>query len=107
MSTGRAHDPDQAVIPKLTSMWYYCRSGDPIQVDALAARVVAACRAAALATGCEVNITMPAVCADLNHSPSLSSEFAAVMKEEFGHNYIVNLDKTKPRTASTDFGTVR
>ncbi|KAL7409017.1 hypothetical protein BDY24DRAFT_419267 [Mrakia frigida] len=94
----------QNIIPDTGNVIYGCRAPSSKQVVALRKRVESCFRAAALSTGCTVEIKTSGEYTydDLHNSPTLASEYISLMTSHHSQT----LDTNNNSTASTDFGNV-
>ncbi|KAI0753276.1 aminoacylase 1-like protein 2 [Daedaleopsis nitida] len=100
MFEGRDWTPN--IIPDYAKMTWYVRAPTRAEVDIAVPRVTACFQAAALATGCRVEVQLANSTYDLRQNKGLGDEFADVFSKKFGPvDYEYGI-----KSASTDFGNV-
>ncbi|GFZ48429.1 hypothetical protein JCM24511_06177 [Saitozyma sp. JCM 24511] len=95
------------IIPKYTSMRYYCRSINATRLEELMDKIIPCFNAAALATGCKLSLDIGVLRSDVRHSLPLAREYSAVMAHMFQERVQVDLRDEAEPVGSTDFGNAR
>ncbi|KAI0050284.1 hypothetical protein FA95DRAFT_1603641 [Auriscalpium vulgare] len=91
------------IIPDNATMHWYVRSNTKSEVEELAARVRGCFEAAALATGCAVEITVTEKLDEVNQNKALGDTFSRTYG---GRSGPAEADYGKITPASTDFGNI-
>ncbi|KAH8093220.1 hypothetical protein BXZ70DRAFT_1036032 [Cristinia sonorae] len=99
--TGRDWEPN--VIPDYAKMRWIVRAPTFAEVESLRARVTACFEAAALATGCKLDLKLGEAYHDVRQSPVLGDEFARILNRHLGMTTTIS-DVTLG--ASSDWGLV-
>ncbi|KAG8922621.1 hypothetical protein FRC02_011741 [Tulasnella sp. 418] len=92
------------IIPDYAKMRWLVRAPSGQEVDVLVERVINCFSAAALATGCRIEITKSGTTLDLRQNVLLSDEFSAVSSQRYGWKFAPGA--AGAAGGSTDFGNV-